>query len=42
MQDQPAVCLVAVDSVVEPSMLDRIRVLPGVVEVDLLQFDNGG
>jgi D-3-phosphoglycerate dehydrogenase len=37
-----AVCLVAVDSVVEPPVLDRIRVLPGVVEVDLLRFENGG
>ena len=37
-----AVCLVAVDSVVEPSVLDQVRVLPGVVEAALLQFDNGG
>ena len=37
-----AVCLVAVDSVVEPLVLDQVRVLPGVVEVALLQFENGG
>ena len=37
-----AVCLVAVDDVVEPPVLDRIRAVPGVVGVDLLQFENGG
>ena len=37
-----AVCLVAVDGVVESPVLDRIRSLPGVVGVDLLHFENGG
>jgi D-3-phosphoglycerate dehydrogenase len=37
-----ALCLVAVDGAVELSVLDRIRVLPGVLDVDLLQFENGG
>jgi D-3-phosphoglycerate dehydrogenase / 2-oxoglutarate reductase len=37
-----AVCLVAVDGVVEPLVLDRIRALGEVVDVDLLQFENGG
>jgi D-3-phosphoglycerate dehydrogenase len=37
-----AVCLVAVDSGVKPLVLDQVRVLPGVVEVALLQFENGG
>jgi D-3-phosphoglycerate dehydrogenase / 2-oxoglutarate reductase len=36
-----AVCLVAVDGVVEPLVLDQVRRLPGVVDVDPLQFDNG-
>jgi D-3-phosphoglycerate dehydrogenase / 2-oxoglutarate reductase len=36
-----AVCLVAVDGVVEPLVLDQVRLLPGVVDVDPLQFDNG-
>jgi D-3-phosphoglycerate dehydrogenase len=36
-----AVCLVGVDGVVEPFVLDQIRALPGVVDVDLLQFENG-
>jgi D-3-phosphoglycerate dehydrogenase len=33
-----AVCLVAVDGVIEPLVLDRIRHLPGVLVADLLQF----
>jgi D-3-phosphoglycerate dehydrogenase len=37
-----AVCLVAIDGVVEPPVLDQVKLLPGVVEVDPLQFDNGG
>ena len=37
-----AVCLVAVDAVVEPAVRDQIRLLPGVVDVDVLRFDNGG
>jgi D-3-phosphoglycerate dehydrogenase len=37
-----AVCLVAVDGEVEPSVLDRIRALPGVIGVHRLQFENGG
>jgi len=37
-----AVCLVAVDGAVEPLVLDRIRALGEVVDVDLLQFENGG
>jgi len=36
-----AVCLVAVDAVVEPAIRDRIKVIPGVVDVSLLHFDNG-
>jgi len=36
-----AVCLVAVDGAVEPQVLDQVRLLPGVVDVDSLQFDNG-
>jgi len=37
-----AVCLVAVDGAVGPSLLDQVKSLPGVVDVDLLQFENGG
>jgi len=36
-----AVCLVAVDGAVEPLVLDRVRALPGVIDVDLLRFENG-
>lgn len=37
-----AVCLVAVDGDVGPGVLDQVRSLPGVLEVDLLRFDDGG
>jgi D-3-phosphoglycerate dehydrogenase len=37
-----AVCLVAVDGAVGPSVLDQVKSLPGVIDVDLLQFENGG
>ena len=36
-----AVCLVAVDGAVGPPVLDQVKALPGVVDVDLLQFDDG-
>jgi hypothetical protein len=32
---------VAVDGAVAPPVLDQVRALPGVVDVDLLQFENG-
>jgi D-3-phosphoglycerate dehydrogenase / 2-oxoglutarate reductase len=37
-----AVCLVAVDGAVEPSVLDQVRVLPGVINVDSLRFEDSG
>jgi len=37
-----AVCLVAVDGAVEASVLDQVRVLPGVINVDSLRFEDSG
>jgi D-3-phosphoglycerate dehydrogenase len=37
-----AVCMVAVDGAVGPSVLDQVKSLPDVLDVDLLQFESVG